>query len=310
MEKYLKRCLDSVVNQTYKDFEAIIVNDGSTDGSAEIIEEYLTLDSRFRLINQENQGPSAARNSALEVISGEKFTLLDADDWFDKDFLEKLASAPDSDYVLGCYRKIYPDGEEVEYLSESEKRQNFHDFLCNSLARGIVRCPWGKLYSSKIVREHNLRNNTKLRMGEDTDFNLRYLVYAQSFSTCDACYNYVKERRNSRYRKSCSDICVHLDIFRESYNMLCQAKSCRCKKLEGVIRRFYISRAFLFDCDHNAFSFRDFNDFMHMMWKKDFQRSAEPDGCLNKVLNTIIHLPRFFHNRFIYPVYKKLSKDL
>lgn len=94
VEKYLERCLDSVVNQTYKNLEIICVNDCSPDDSCKIVKEYIKKDKRIQLLNREkNGGLSAARNSGLEVATGEYIYFLDSDDWIDSDFLEKMHNA-------------------------------------------------------------------------------------------------------------------------------------------------------------------------------------------------------------------------
>ena len=93
VEKYLKRCLDSLVNQTLSDIEIICVNDGSTDGSAQILEEYAKKDNRIKIITQVNSGLSEARNAGIKAANGEYIGLVDSDDFVDKEFYEKLYNA-------------------------------------------------------------------------------------------------------------------------------------------------------------------------------------------------------------------------
>lgn len=93
VKKYLRRCLDSLVNQTISDIEIICINDGSTDSSLEILKEYAKKDERIKIINQENQKQGAARNRGLEVAQGEFITFVDSDDWVDADYLEELYNA-------------------------------------------------------------------------------------------------------------------------------------------------------------------------------------------------------------------------
>lgn len=90
VEKYLKRCLDSLVNQTLKDIEIICVNDGSTDGSLAILNEYVRNDDRIVVINQENSGQSVARNRGIDVAKGEYIGFVDSDDWVCEDYFERL----------------------------------------------------------------------------------------------------------------------------------------------------------------------------------------------------------------------------
>ena len=105
VEQYLRECLDSVVNQTLSEIEIICINDGSTDASPEILNEYASKDSRIKIISQQNSGLSKARNAALEIASGEYVTFLDSDDYFSLDALEKLyekASSEQLDLLLFC----------------------------------------------------------------------------------------------------------------------------------------------------------------------------------------------------------------
>ena len=90
VEKYLKRCLESLVNQTLKDIEIICVNDGSTDGSLAILNEYVRNDDRIVVINQENSGQSVARNRGIDVAKGEYIGFVDSDDWVCEDYFERL----------------------------------------------------------------------------------------------------------------------------------------------------------------------------------------------------------------------------
>lgn len=123
-EKYLKKCLDSIVNQSLKDIEIICVNDGSNDGSLEIMNEYAKKDDRIFLINQENEGPSVARNAALAVATGEFIGFVDADDWIEPSMFETLynkAREDNSEIVFCDYKEIYNN--------ESEKAEK--QICCN-----------------------------------------------------------------------------------------------------------------------------------------------------------------------------------
>lgn len=157
VEKYLKDCLNSVINQTYKNLEIICVNDGSKDNSLSILEEYAQKDNRIKIINQENQGLSAARNTGLNNITGDYATFLDSDDWISLDYIEKLHSAitrNDCDIAVATiirkrehsqkYRVHYT--EEKIYTSFEEKIK-----ACN-----IPTCcyVWNKLYKKELIKNN------------------------------------------------------------------------------------------------------------------------------------------------------------
>ena len=109
VENYLAQCLDSIINQTFMNFECICVNDGSTDNSLSVLHKYAGKDDRIKIIDQENKGLSGARNSALKIVSAQYITFIDADDFISIDYLEKLinvAEKENSDIVY-CRHKMY-----------------------------------------------------------------------------------------------------------------------------------------------------------------------------------------------------------
>ncbi len=89
-EKYLRQCLDSVISQTFKEFECICINDGSTDNSLPILQEYINKDIRFKLIDKKNEGVSVARNTGIQNATGKYIVFIDSDDWITKDYIEVL----------------------------------------------------------------------------------------------------------------------------------------------------------------------------------------------------------------------------
>ena len=136
VEKYIKKCLDSIVNQTYKNLEIIIINDGSTDDSLSIVEKYKKKDKRILLISQINQGVSAARNNALKCVSGDYIMFVDSDDWLELDTCHKLIDKVEkekSDIVIFNFIKEF-NSKSVRNLSYDENfdlsiKENYDKFL-------------------------------------------------------------------------------------------------------------------------------------------------------------------------------------
>ncbi|MFB4033716.1 glycosyltransferase family 2 protein, partial [Streptococcus pneumoniae] len=109
VENYLRQCLDSIVAQTYQNFECLLINDGSPDHSADICREYVSKDSRFRYFEKENGGVSSARNLGIEHSKGEYITFIDSDDWVDSDYLEVLYTTlleEGADIAVSTYKKF------------------------------------------------------------------------------------------------------------------------------------------------------------------------------------------------------------
>ena len=117
VEAYLRECLDSIMNQTFKDFEVIMVDDGSTDNSFNICQEYVARDNRFKLIHQENKGLAGARNTCLKYMHGEYITWIDSDDKVKPDYLEKLLQVQEETdaQIINCVRHDIKNGIEHYY---------------------------------------------------------------------------------------------------------------------------------------------------------------------------------------------------
>lgn len=137
VEHYLRECLDSVLSQTYSDWEAICVNDGSTDGSSAILEEYAAKDSRFRMVSQKNAGTAAARNTGLKVANGDYIFFLDSDDWIENYALQILADTLNGEDVLCFSGKRYFETTNTfnpaDDLTEKQYRDGMNYYNENAL---------------------------------------------------------------------------------------------------------------------------------------------------------------------------------
>lgn len=154
VEKYLEECLDSIKNQTYTDIEVILVNDGSTDGSKEICERYCEQDSRFKLINQENQGQSVARNNGVAASISEFITFVDSDDVIKRDMLQQLMKYMDTGIdIVEC--DFTEDKEIFDIKNRQLKIEEFtsSEALKKCLDLEIKWSPVAKLYRRKIIEE-------------------------------------------------------------------------------------------------------------------------------------------------------------
>ena len=127
VEKYLRECLDSVVYQSFADWEAICVDDGSTDGSKGIVEEYASKDERFRLVSQQNAGTAAARNTGLRAAQGDYIFFLDSDDWIEPDALQTIAAHLNGEDIL-CFsgKRYFEATDSFNPADELPKRQYKH----------------------------------------------------------------------------------------------------------------------------------------------------------------------------------------
>lgn len=203
VEKYLRKCLDSLINQTLKEIEIICINDGSTDKSLEILEEYKNRDSRIILLNQENSGQSIARNNGIKKATGEYIGFVDPDDWVDLDYYEKLynaANTNDTDIavggiirVTGIKKKKFLNFEK-ETLTDNTKLK-FE--LCDVPEKSYV---WNKIYKTEKLKEIGLEFEKGI-FYEDCILTPQALFYLGKIVTVPNIYYYYLRRGNSTVKQ-------------------------------------------------------------------------------------------------------------
>jgi glycosyltransferase involved in cell wall biosynthesis len=195
VEKYLRECLNSVVAQTFTDWECILVDDGSKDSSPAICDEYAQRDHRFTVIHKENGGPSSARNLGIETARSAYIYFIDSDDYIEPKTLEimlNLATKYNTDVVVSAYDYKNPNNAGVWVPSEHDIPQNSHEESAISLSwMNLYWTPWGKLYRSFLIKETGVRYNSDLNVGEDLLFHLSLYPFVSSIATTDvALYHY------------------------------------------------------------------------------------------------------------------------
>lgn len=203
VEKYLRKCLNSLINQTLKDIEIICINDGSTDKSLEILEEYKNRDSRIILLNQENSGQSIARNNGIKKATGEYLGFVDPDDWVDLDYYEKLynaASTNDTDIAVGGIIRV--TGIKKKKFLNFEKETitdntNLKFELCDVPEKSYV---WNKIYKTEKLKEIGLEFEKGI-FYEDCIFTPQALFYLGEIVTVPNIYYYYLRRGNSTVKQ-------------------------------------------------------------------------------------------------------------
>lgn len=214
-EKYLHRCIDSILAQSYTDFELLLINDGSPDKSGQICDSYAAKDSRVLVFHKANRGVSSARNLGLENARGEWVTFIDSDDWVKTEFLEKMPINLDIDLCVGG--NICSSGSYIKLQDKQYDRKIITNFLKQYLPTQLLHTVWGKLLKREIIIRNNIRFNEDIRFGEDTLFIYQYLCHCNSIMAVSYCgYNYMEATvgwvQNSRkYKLSLSEIDVSLN---------------------------------------------------------------------------------------------------
>lgn len=182
VEQYLPQCIDSILDQTFSDFELLLIDDGSPDKSGEICDEYAKKDNRIRVFHKENGGVSSARNLGLDNAESEWVTFVDADDWISKKYIENLYAPILSDNEIefvqaGCTNyvnnKIANIEQQYDYFKGEGPLFVFNHF------RGLT---FSKLFNlENVIRIHGLRFDEQMRTTEDMAFTLDYLIYVKKY---------------------------------------------------------------------------------------------------------------------------------
>ncbi|CAM4467537.1 glycosyltransferase [Paenibacillus typhae] len=200
VEQYLERCMQSLVNQTYRNVEIILVNDGSTDGSSSICDKYENMDQRIQVIHKLNGGLSDARNFGLKVSRGEYVLFVDSDDYIELDACEKLYnvikqfSSDAPDLIIGNARKIHNDT--TTYLmhkgTENYALLSGPNYMLKELkTESLHMAVWLNLYRNEFLKKNNLEFKVGL-LHEDEQFTPRVLLKANNVICTDIIfYNYI-----------------------------------------------------------------------------------------------------------------------
>lgn len=204
VEQYLSRCVDSVLNQTLKDIEIVLVDDGSPDNSPEICDNYKKTDERVKVVHKKNGGLASARNAGLSVASGKYIFFLDSDDWLESDGLQTLYDTAEKFNVdLVKYRAIrtgwpgLPQDAPCMVEPIRELRDGYYDrdqiikeiyprlFATSQLTMGAVVGAWGALYNFKFLKDNKLKFYENVKFSEDLIFSANVMKHAKSFYFID-----------------------------------------------------------------------------------------------------------------------------
>lgn len=238
-DKYLKKTLDSILNQDFSDYELIIINDASTDQSIDICNAYANVDNRITVLNlKENCGAAEARNQGLKNAIGRFLCFVDADDYIDRDFLSRFYIAlqeDDYDFIkCGAYEEYYDLEERLVYskvcnLNDKifKNKKEIIDQIIDMEQIPLFGYLWNSVYKMKIVKENGIYFDPNLKVNEDFNFNISYLEYVKKLKCFSyRGYHYAKRNGNSLssqsknydYDKHLLKIKCFLQILKENEN--------------------------------------------------------------------------------------------
>lgn len=209
VENYLRKCVDSILNQTFTDFELFIVDDGSPDSCGKIADDYAKKDSQVHVIHKENGGAPSARNAGILKASGEYFYFPDSDDWLEPTYLQELydlAVQTDAQLVVSGYTMEYYENDSNQTYSVSVPEQNFsnqflvRENLHNYFDNMMLAVPWNKLYRADYIRnKHLMFPNLKW---DDLHFNMEVIMDIEKVAISSSSgYHFFRSRQGSESTK-------------------------------------------------------------------------------------------------------------
>lgn len=220
-QKNIARCLDHLVNQTLKEIEIILINDGSTDDSEKIILSYRDKYQNIKYYKQKNKGVSVARNEGIKRATGKYLCFCDSDDYYENDAMEKMyENSCDADVVISKVRKkIHGKNEEVSigrcYSSNEKELKNI---ILNMTNNYMINQMWCKLFKNEIIKNNDIFLNPNLSIGEDLDWICRFFIYVKSIRGInDITYNYIVSGKESLSQKFSDSF---FEQFNESFSSL------------------------------------------------------------------------------------------
>ncbi len=202
VEKEIRKCLDSIKNQTYGDFEVLCVDDCGKDSSMDIVREYAQKDNRFKILTHEhNRGVSAARNTGLDNVSGEYTMFVDSDDWLETNALEIIKNNFDkskSEVIVFNIYNCYPDGKkEINDTTNFKKSNQTQVLLTENNLNTFIGVVWNRAYKTSLINDNHIRFPEGMII-EDSDFTFKISMHLKSvFIIEDVLYNYLRNREGS-----------------------------------------------------------------------------------------------------------------
>lgn len=193
-EKYLDCCIKSILTQSYQNFELLLVDDGSNDSSAEICDNYACKDDRITVIHQKNAGVSAARNAGIAVCSGIYLVFLDADDWWDREFLATMeAGMENADLVICDLVKCDKNGIRTRLPAFQGDMSQWCWPLCNHCSISCYRC----MFDTALINKYGFRFISGRKTGEDQEFTYRYMLHTEKIASIPEAIYYYRINQNS-----------------------------------------------------------------------------------------------------------------
>ena len=198
--KYLHECLKSIIAQTFQNIQIICINDGSTDHSVQIIKEFQKKDQRIVLIDQKNQGVSAARNAGMKVSIGKYVGFVDSDDYISPEFFQTLYEIVEQNQCDVVFSRSISSESMLQNNRKYSRKEINSEILPLYFKEDGHNAIWNKLYSASVIKNNNIIFPVGKTHGEDAVFNIHYLLHAESLFVVDYVGYYYRENHGSATR--------------------------------------------------------------------------------------------------------------
>ena len=240
-ERYIHRCIDSLINQTYRNIEIILVNDGSSDNSENIIHEYAERDSRIKLYNQKNQGVSVARNVGLNKANGKYVMFVDADDYIELNMVAEMVNKIqyENTIVFCDNTEIWAKSTDIRKLFVGLSEDNLSkEIVLREIASGRAGLVCGKLFDREIVVAHNIRFDSNVKVCEDQLFFLEIVILCEHFiHVPQALYHYDRRNENSATIKYQANALENQLYVLKSIGCILSKSSLRIEDIKSILSK-------------------------------------------------------------------------
>lgn len=302
VENYLAAAIESVINQTFADIEIICINDGSTDNSLAILENFVQKDSRIKLINQHNQGVSSARNAGLETARGEYIMFLDPDDTYDLTLCEKVSkkiNTENSDIIMWGYKTVN-NTKIIDGFSSLKEIKNFienYNVLKETIKIQIYI--WNKAFKRDFLEKNKINFPLGIKNAEDLVFCLKTFYQNPKYSfILETLYNYRDDREGAATKKFAN--CIRNDF--AAYKALVESEIYKkqSRQMKIASTNHFIGGCIYYwrkssDEGLKKQYEKDISDFLNFI-KNSFTKSEQRKMCNFRKLNLILF--KYHHKKF------------
>lgn len=319
--QYIDKCIESILIQTYKNIEIIIINDGSLDNTEIVIKKYINKDKRIKYFSQKNLGPSIARNNGIEKASGKYLMFVDSDDIVSSIYVEKLLDKIESiNCDIVCCGYIDESKYGIFKLNDfwiNKEKLNKEEFI-RCTCRGVGGVLWAKIFRRDIIIDNNIRMNSKIFMSEDLLFILEYCKYSKNFIVLNENLYYY-----NRFNES--SISSNISIgYLENYNLLIreikfllnklnidnyEINSIVVLKIQGLVNNVLKSESNKYLIFNDKCEvIRNFESLLNCEFIKEYKSKFINNTTLDRITNTLINKNKYISLLYLNIIIIKLKK--